>query len=378
VTKLLVALSRITGRFGFWFQTVVILYLAGPFRTLDKQSRGRLLYAVLVSGLEPRTQRLFIRLLRRDLDSSADANLWLGGMAQGLGRQRLAALIYGRTARQKHSATEVAVARTMAELCGSFASGSIYPMIGALVDRLSLAEHEDIVLVSAGSAYLELFGLWLEQARKYVSGRIVGIALDATSDTALRSSLDGFVIDLSPFFVFDDAGKIQERSRNALWILRVLILGEIVSRGHRVISIDLDAVVLADLETMLQDFPDVDIVGQEDFSLPMDVARRLGFVICCGFMVLRPTPACIAFLDRWAKRTMRILHDQEAINYMIEEAGITNLVRSGSYFTFQSDGLSWLCPDKSMVSRDVGHGTVVRHFQQRDETIPELRAQLGL
>jgi hypothetical protein len=145
-----------------------------------------------------------------------------------------------------------------------------------------------------------------------------------------------------------------------------------------VTSIDLDAMVLADLEGMLRGFAKVDIIAQQDYSIPVDVARKLGFVLCCGFMVFHPTSATKAFLDRYAKRTIQELDDQLAINHMISEATISELTKTPGYFTFQSNGVSWLCPDKSLVSREISSGSCVRHFQQRGQTIAELRAQLGL
>jgi hypothetical protein len=95
-------------------------------------------------------------------------------------------------------------------------------------------------------------------------------------------------------------------------------------------------------------------------------------------MVLQPTAATKVFLDRYAKRTMQELDDQLAINHMIGEATISELAKAPSYFTFQSDGVSWLCPDKSLVSREISSGRFVRHFQQHGQTIAELRTQLGL
>jgi len=377
VKRLFLLCSHVLARFGLWFPTVAVLYFAGSRYSLDKKARSRLLYAVLMSSSDRRTRGLYVHMLQRDLDLSADGNFHLAAMAQCLERPRCAALIYRRTSRQNHSVAELKVAGVMAHLTAAIASGSIYARIATLVDGLGLTD-EDVVLVTAGRRYLEMFDLWLEQARQHMSGRIIGIALDAESEVVLRDRLHGSAINLAPFFVFDEQGVIHERSRNGLWILRVLLLREIVSRSHRVISIDLDAVVLADLEPMLRGFAKADIIAQQDYSIPVDVARRLGFVLCCGFMVFHPTCATKAFLDRYAKRTIQELDDQLAINHMISEATISELAKTPAYFTFQSDGVSWLCPDKSLISREIGSGSCVRHFQQRGQTIAELRTQLGL
>ncbi len=378
LSKWLLFCGRVLARLQRWPAAVTAIYLAGPFERLTSLQKGQLLYAVLLSNHSIVTRCIYVRLLRRELDRTADDNFWLAAMAQRLDRPRLAAAIYRRTGQQNHTKEELAVARAMAGLTESIVSGSIYKEVSASVDALKLMPGEEVVVVPAGSNYLPLFELWLEQAKRHLRGRILGLALDAGASAKLGSSLNGSVIDLSPYFVFDVDGQIHERARNGLWILRVLVLRELVSRGHRVVSLDLDAVVFSDLQAMLDGFPEADLVAQQDYSIPMEVARKLGFVLCCGFMVLRPTDATKAFLDRYAERTMVELDDQLAINHMLAAAGVTERVTTANYFTFRSNGVIILCPDKSLVSRDIGHGSVVRHFQQHGQTIAELRAQLGL
>jgi len=110
----------------------------------------------------------------------------------------------------------------------------------------------------------------------------------------------------------------------------------------------------------------------------MDVTRELGFVLCCGFMLLRPTQSTIAFLESYSKRTIQELDDQFALNHLIARAGIANMVRTESYITFESAGVVFVCPDKSLVSHDIKYGSVVRHFQRRGQSVAELRLELGL
>ncbi len=380
----LISLSRLAMRFELWYPSVLMLSFAGSLDRLATPIKDRLSYAILLSSRDSRTRHAYLRLLRKNLDSSADANLWLASMAQRLGGYRLASLLYRRAARQSHTPLELAVARSMGELTGGIVSGSLEALIAEAVDRLALAPKEDVVLITAGQRYLGLFELWLEQARKFVPGRIVGIAMDQASKEALRNRLAGAAIDLSAFFVFDDNGKIYDRPRGSLWVLRVLLLRELVSRGHKLLSIDLDAIVVGDLSAMLASFPEADIIAQQDWSIPVDVARKLGFVLCCGFMVFFPTAATKAFLERYARRTMQEIDDQLAINHMLLEAGVSDRAPVAGGFAFRSDGVRWLCPDKNLVSRDIASGTVVRHFDvARDfegagASVAELRARLPL
>jgi hypothetical protein len=72
------------------------------------------------------------------------------------------------------------------------------------------------------------------------------------------------------------------------------------------------------------------------------------------------------------------MDDQLGINHLLLNAGVKNVVRNSLCMQFDSAGVSWVCPDKSLISRDLSYGTVIRHFQQAGETIDQLREGLGL
>jgi hypothetical protein len=377
VRKLLFALGQAFMRSSLWVPAIRVLMVYDALDGTNRKAKIRMLYCFLMARHTPAAKQLYVKLLRRNLDRSAEANFALAVVAYRFERYRLAGLIDRRTARQAHPPVQSAVAQTMARFDHAIISGSIYRTVAAMVDRLPLQPGEDVVLVAAGEGYLGLFGLWLEQARKHIRGRIFGLAMDQASLSTMGEALDGGVVDLSSYFVFDEQGKIDDRCRQVLWIVRVLFLREIVGRGHRLLSIDLDAVAMDDLAPLLDRLPQADIVAQKDYSIPHDVARKLGFVLCCGFMVFSPTPATNAFLDRYAGRTMQELDDQAAVNHMIGDAGVTDVVTTPEAMTFRADGVRWVCPDKSLVSRDIATGKVIRHFQQ-GQGVDELRAMLGL
>jgi hypothetical protein len=204
------------------------------------------------------------------------------------------------------------------------------------------------------------------------------MALDPASLEIIRTEFGFSAIDLSSYFVFGGDGRIDTYCRSLIWIFRVMLLRELVSRGYTVYSIDLDAIVIGDMEGMLSSFPESDVVAQKDYSIPMDVARRLGFILCCGFMILKPGKACAAFLDRYCEQTIRELDDQLALNHLLEKDKVAGQKTEAAWMSFQASGISWICPDPSLVSRDLHSGTVVRHFQQLGETIEELKQAMGL
>src|SRR6202021_3260632 len=86
-------------------------------------------------------------------------------------------------------------------------------------------------------------------------GRLVVLVMDEWAKRIVKESSVRDVVDLSPYFGFDQAGRVDDFSKRHLWVLRVLLLKELISRGHTVISLDLDAVLVGDLGQMLESFP---------------------------------------------------------------------------------------------------------------------------
>ena len=373
---LLLNLARVLARLGLWTLAVAFLVHSGPLDSLPPDGRKRLLYAMLMSSKSRLTRSAFRTLVRKNLDRSAATNFTLAVMAERLQRPGLAIRIYRRTLKLPADSHEHALASTTAEFLSRLASKRLQQSLAALVASLPLESDQNVVLITAGKNYLDLFHLWHEQAKQHLGDRIIAIALDAITAQALVEALPDSLLDLSSWFVNAPAGTLHERSRNTLWIIRVLLLRELVQRGHRVISIDLDAMPVGAVNAMLLSLPSADIIVQRDYSIPVEVARRHGFVLCCGFMVLNPTTSTKAFLDSFAERTAWELDDQLALNHIIAEAGIAHRMAAANAFTFESAGVRWLCPDSSLVSRDLATGSVVRHFHQEGQSIAEIRHAL--
>lgn len=373
-------IGRLLARLHRWVPAALAFSLVRPLSEWNDDAKSRFAYACMMERKSARVLSIVAGLLRRELDRSPDVNLWLAKICWSLGRLRLAALIYRRTERQSGASAQARVATTMRLLAETIRNNNIYKWISAAVDGLGLPEHleEPIVFAPVSSRYFGLFSLWIEQIDERVRGPRVILALDGASKDRLEQEFDCKVIDLSAYFVFHDGGVIDKWCRNNLWILRVMVLRELVARGYAVLSLDLDAVVVGDLGGLIRSLPASDIVAQVDYSIPVDVARELGFVLCCGFMLIRANAATKAFFDSYCRWTIEEMDDQLGINHLLRHAGVKNVVRNGLCMQFDSAGVSWVCPDKSLVSRDLSYGTVIRHFQQAGETIEQLREGLGL
>ena len=138
-------------------------------------------------------------------------------------------------------------------------------------------------------------------------------------------------------------------------------------------------ILVGDLEPLLKSLPPADIIAQKDYSIPIDVARRQGFIVCCGFVLFRPSKAVEDFLDRYVKATICELDDQTAINHLLRDSGIRNLREESEWISFRSQGIAWVLPSTASISREIGSGTVVRHFQQNTPlAIDDLARRLGV
>ncbi len=318
-------------------------------------------------------------MLRRDLDISATHNLWLAFTAWCLGCFHLAIWINKKTAKRNRETPEAVIAAREAKFAASLLDGSLADTISNAVGQIckSLTTNEPVIVVPFGGRYGPLFQLWKQQLHRHAKGRLVVLAMDEQAREIAQEYGACDIVDLSPYFGFDATGRIEDFSRRHLWVLRVLVLKEMISRGQTVISLDLDAVLVGDLEPTLQSLPNVDIVAQRDYSIPVEVARKLGFVLCCGFMRIRSNLATIRFMQKYSTQAILEMDDQTSLNHLLVEAGVQNFISTNSHITFDSAGISWACPDTSRVSGDVSYGTVIRHFHARGQNIGELKKRLG-
>ena len=363
--KVLIAASRVFARAHRWTASAVAVSFV---RNTDYETRMRLSYACILGRRSPQVQRAYQRMLRRDRDQSAAENVWLAFLAWCVGDLRFSAELNRSTAERYPGTPEAQIAAREASFTAAILDGSLRLQLASAIDRLQLNDTAGpVVLAPVSSRFLELYGLWKQQASLHLRGPVVLLGLDAQATALAGPGVQ--VIDLSAWFGFDSTGKIEDYSRRHLWILRVMILRELAARGHAILSLDLDAIVLGDVQAMLDALPASDLVIQRDYSIPVDVARQLGFVLCCGFFSLQPSPAVLSLLDRYVDQTIAELDDQTAINHLLAEGGLTGRTDLPTCMTFTAQGLRWALPDASLVSREVGSGAVVRHFDQKRQSL---------
>lgn len=376
-----IPLSKLLARMHLWYPTAVVLAQT-PLRSLDKHSVGRLSYALMMAhGMRPGSATaLFRRVVEDNADRTAELTLDLAEMATRMEEPVLAEDFLKdaeERAAKENNTFAADAARKLLMLSTTLRDGSLDAGIRRDVNAMAHDDASPQVLVPLSGGYLQMFALWLQQVRKHIGPRVMVLAMDDAALDATRT-LDGVhTVDCRGFFAWEN-GKLHARTRGVLWFVRVLYLRALVQAGHAVLVLDLDAIPVGDVLPMLETMRDADVVAQLDHSIPMDVDRELGFVLCCGFMLWRPTVAAMALLDRYATAAQVERDDQLALNHLLARDGVVAKTNGADAMRFGSAGVQFACPDPSLVSRTLTTGSVVRHFHQTGQTMDELKAALGL
>ncbi len=377
--NLLLPATKVLMRFDQW-RIAANALARMPFASLDATARGRLSYALLMLY---RSDPAYAQtIVKHVLDAGSDRNasllVELATIAMRVRRPPLARDLLTQAIATSNDTATYDAAATLLALHDAYEEGSLATRIDTMVDEANIPTDGLLTLVPVSSRYLDLWALWIDQTRKHIGGTVVAIALDDDVLTPLRNEPGVAVIDAREFFAWNAPGSLHDASRGVLWQVRTWFLRDLVRRDRTVLVLDLDAIARSGVNPLFDSMPDADVIAQKDHSLPMDVNRQLGFILCCGFMLWRPTTAAKTLLNRFATEVMIERDDQLALNHILGRDGITGRRKIANGMEFTSKGVTFTCPDPSLVSRTLHSGTIVRHFQQEGHTIPQLKAALGL
>jgi|GEM_PF-4101793 len=376
------ALSKALARMHLWFPAAAVLAQT-PLEKLDAHSVGRLSYTLMMMQLTRAgsTNGLLHRIITDNQNAAAAITLELAEMATRTNQPALAedllAQAEARALSQDDTATADAATR-LRLLSIALSDGSLERSIHAdIVNVPPSTSTRPLVLAPLSQGYIELFHLWLQQVRKHIGGHVIVMAMDDAAYTTLSSEHNITTLDCRRYFSWSN-GKLHARTRGVLWLLRVLYLRALVQADNTMLVLDLDAIPVGDLAPLLQSTQLCDVLAQKDYSLPMDVARQLGFVLCCGFMLWRPTTAAKDFLDLYAAETQVERDDQMALNHLLITHGIEDKNEHDGLIMFRCGEVQFGHPGPKLVSRTLHEGSVVRHFHQQGQSIDEIRKALGL
>jgi hypothetical protein len=162
-------------------------------------------------------------------------------------------------------------------------------------------------------------------------------------------------------FVRHANGALRLNGRSNLWIARVNLIAALLEGGYEVLSFDVDSVPISSIASLWPRDLSPDILAQQDYSIPVDVARRAGFVICCGLLWCLPTMPAKSLISQLCRQTEFYLDDQIAINkIMFDGSPKIETLRNGRLIA--AHGVRMFLPDVASVSRQLYGGSVVRHI----------------
>ena len=134
-----------------------------------------------------------------------------------------------------------------------------------------------------------------------------------------------------------------------LWIHRVEVLLELMEEGYDVIHSDADAIWLKDPQPYLQSLRQ-DMIFSQGTIWPPDVQDKWGFVLCCGFFMLRSNKKTLQFVNELLQRVKKDKDDQVSCNrILMEQAAVWN--KPAKPYTIDFRGKQFVCSQDTRVGK---------------------------
>lgn len=153
----------------------------------------------------------------------------------------------------------------------------------------------------------------------------------------------------------------RNRSIEELWRDRLEKSLHHLELGQQVVLCDLDAIVEQDFVPTIENVTG-DIVSSQGTSFPREAHKEWGFVLCCGFMVFRPTESTRVFLKRALSFPGDKFTDQKAINLVLLEAKVKWDLPNDSY-QITEQGKTITCFESPVSGRANDGGVNELHVQ---------------
>ena len=371
-------LSHLLARLGCWRLAVKLPLGLAPLHRYSEHARGRIIYALKLSAGEEWAHTTVDRMLVSERHASVQADRDLAELAFAMGKYDEVVKLCRASIEHFPGADEVGELDRFASFAVELAEQRLLTNLRREIAALGLDAGEPLVVTPVSSRFMPLFAIWQRQLLRYAGARtLVVIALDQQAVAMLRA--DGFhVLDLSRHFFVHSRGSLARLSKKTLWVLRVFVLRAMLELGHEVLSLDTDAMLVGEIDALFDRLPEADLYSQQDFSIPVDVARRWGMILCCGTMLLRSTEPMRRFLALYTAQCCIELDDQTAINHLLMGLGIKKWIHSEEYLESHSAPLRVICPSVELISRQLDQGRYCRHFlaEQENKSLAQISSLL--
>jgi hypothetical protein len=167
-----------------------------------------------------------------------------------------------------------------------------------------------IILVFADWKYREVLENWIEGINRLQLKNFVVVSLD--------KHMHVFLIEKGIRTVFLE----HKGDLSALWNMRITVFKYFVNCGVDFIHSDADAVWLKNpvRDYFFNDtYRPLDILISQGTIWPENVHRLWGFVLCCGFFMMRSTKFTRSLLNKLDMHVRMTGDDQISLNYIVAE-----------------------------------------------------------
>lgn len=215
----------------------------------------------------------------------------------------------------------------------------------SLFCSLFKAKKDPLIIVFANYNYLIVLENWLAAIKRLNIENYLIISLDnklhlELQERRINSRLRPCELDL---------GK--------LWIHRVDIILELLEEGYDVIHSDADAVWIKDPLPFLKELPH-DMIFSQGTIWPPDIHEKWGFVLCCGFFLLRSNRNTRQFVKTLSDRVRKDRDDQVSCNRLLQENGLIWDMPNETYqLSFRNH--SFVCSNECIIGKTKSLSTVL-------------------
>jgi len=157
-----------------------------------------------------------------------------------------------------------------------------------------------------------------------------------------------------------------------LWIHRVDVILELMEEGYDIIHSDADAVWIKDPLPYLETLPQ-DMLFSQGTIWPPDVQDKWGFVLCCGFFIIRSNKKTLQFFKELLERVKQDKDDQVSCNRLLLEKN-TIWDQPSNPYTIDFRGKQFICSHQVRKGKTKGlsigllpHSSFQRLFEVSDD-----------
>ncbi len=190
-------------------------------------------------------------------------------------------------------------------------------VVSELDTFLENLESRTLIIVFVNILYMPLFEIWYNYFRQYQLPNFLAISLDIRMNGVLNNlGVKNILLTMPEFDGFLSVKIYDSHEMNKLaelWRLRTRVFKHILDRGIHLLACDADAFWLKNIYPLVVNYR-YDTSLSISHQSPPDVAKKWGFVLNCGFWMLRSNPVTKAFLDEFLKFSINYDSQQVALN----------------------------------------------------------------